>query len=92
MYYDVLRFMGLDQFSYDDNPELYDKALETRDLDWVLEEYEERGYSDPLELLEPDQRKQVIEVVEAQAILNNETGSLAGLDEMDYLHTGRASD
>mgnify|MGYP007023707559 FL=1 len=84
--------MSLDEFSYEDNPRLYDKALEATDLDWVLEEYEERGYSDPLELLEPDQKKQVVEVVEAQAILNGETGSLAGLEEMDYLHTGRASD
>ena len=84
--------MSLDEFSYEDNPGLYDKALEATDLDWVLEEYEERGCSDPLELLEPDQKKQVVEVVEAQAILNGETGSLAGLEEMDYLHTGRASD
>ncbi len=84
--------MSLDDFSYQDNPELYDKALEARGLDWAVEEYEERGYSDPLELLEPEQRRQVIEVVEAQAILNGDTGSLAGLEEMDYLHTGRASD
>lgn len=54
-----------------------------------MEEFEEGEYRSPFELLDPDEQKKVAEVAEAQAILNSETGSIAG---MDYLHTDKASD
>lgn len=65
------------EFNYEDNQQLYDQAVEAL------------GYDDPFEALDPDEKKKVAEVAEAQDILNGETGSLAG---MDYLHTGSASD
>jgi hypothetical protein len=65
------------EFNYEENAEFYDQAVEAL------------GYDDPFDQLDPEDQKKVAEVAEAQAILNGETGSLAG---MDYLHTGSASD
>lgn len=76
-------------FRYEDSPELYDQALEATGNEDVLEEFYDGDYDSPFELLEPEERKKVVEVAEAQRILNGDSGSLAG---MDYLHTGSASD
>jgi hypothetical protein len=65
------------EFNYEENAEFYDQAVEAL------------GYEDPFDQLDPEDQKKVAEVAEAQAILNGESGSLAG---MDYLHTGSAAD
>jgi DNA-directed RNA polymerase subunit F len=65
------------EYNYEENAEFYDQAIEAL------------GYENAFEQLEPEDKKKVAEVAEAQAILNGETGSLAG---MDYLHTGSAAD
>lgn len=75
--------------SYHENTELYDQAFRAHDREDALKEFREGDYRSPFDLLEPEERKKIAEVAEAQSILNGETGSLAG---MDYLHTGRASD
>lgn len=67
----------MSDFNYEENTEFYDQAVKAL------------GYEDPFNELEPEDKKKVAEVAEAQAILNGETGTLAG---MDYLHTGSASD
>lgn len=65
------------EFNYDEDPEAYDQALEAL------------GYEEDFYELEDEEQRKVAEVAEANRILNNDTGSLAG---MEYLHSGRASD
>lgn len=75
--------------AYQENTDLYEQAFLAQGREDALEEFEEGEYRSPFELLDPDEQKKVAEVAEAQAILNSETGSIAG---MDYLHTDKASD
>ncbi|MFB6115413.1 MAG: hypothetical protein ABEK04_03895 [Candidatus Nanohalobium sp.] len=65
---------------YQENKELYDQAFEAAGYGEVLEEYDPETYSDPLELLDEEERKKVVEIVKAEEILNGNTGALAGME------------
>lgn len=91
--------------SYQEIPEFYHRAMMALgyedDLRRYLESEEQIGsfetlaeefgpvYENPLEVLNRERRQKVEEMAKSQAILNGDSGSLAG---MDYLHTGAASD
>lgn len=94
-----------EDLSYEDIPEHYHQAVMDLGYGGVLRRYweSENGidsvvnlveefepvYENPLELLDPEERRKVEEMAKTRAILDGETGDLAG---MDYLHTGAASD
>lgn len=68
-------------FDYDDSPELYDQAMRAAGHEDVLEnDYDPDVYSNPLELLDKDDRRQVVEIAMAEKILNGDTGALAGME------------
>jgi len=94
----------IDEHNYEDFPELYAQAMLTNNKETALAQYWEQlqeenhldeltdteiEYENPLDLLEQEEAKKVIEIAEAQRILNGETGSLAG---MNYHHTDAISD
>jgi len=89
---------------YEQFPELYAQAMLSNGKEAAMAEYWEQisgensfneltdaeiEYEDPVDLLEQEEAKKVIEIAEAQRILNGETGSLAG---MNYHHTDAISD
>jgi hypothetical protein len=94
-----------EDLSYEEIPEFYHRAMVALGYEDDLRRYLESGeqtenfenlaeefgpvYDNPLEVLDGERRQKVEEMAKSQAILNGDSGSLAG---MDYLHTGAASD
>lgn len=76
--------MDLD-IDYGENKEFYDEVIRAQGYEDALDEYEPgAAYDNPFELLEEIEDEEtvtkLIEVAEAERILNSNSGSIAGLD------------